>query len=114
MMCIQTGLKLLICSGLSFTLTGYSNEPTSARTPSRPDATAIESPSVQAPRSTLGQYPEVVVLESDETKDRNRIQQQARSLLAAKDYELLDKLAADLRLNKDAYVDGYWKLWAFY
>jgi hypothetical protein len=55
-----------------------------------------------------------VAVQSEETKDRNDISGRVQSLLAVKDYDSLDKLADQFRRSKAAYVDGYWKLWAFY
>ncbi len=55
-----------------------------------------------------------VAVESEETRDRNAIAEKVQSLLTGKDYDSLDKLADELRRSKATYVDGYWKLWAFY
>lgn len=99
---------LVIWGQLSFLLAANSTEQTLARSES------VGVQSIQTGRLALGQFPEVVAAEGYETKDRNAIKQKAQALLAAKDYDLLEKLAGDLRVSKAAYVDGYWKLWAFY
>ena len=51
-----------------------------------------------------------VVVESAETKDRKEINNQAKALLDAKDFDKLDSLAAQYRDSRECYADGSWKL----
>lgn len=60
------------------------------------------------------QSADLVAVESEETKDRNAIAEKVQFLLTGRDYDSLDRLADELRRSKETYVDGYWKLWAFY
>jgi len=101
-------VSLFFWLGLTFSAVCVEPTPSSNSVKSRPESNDIQR------RSNAGQFPEVVVVQSEETKDRDAIHSKARALLTAKDYDALEKMAGDLRLSKAAYLDGYWKLWAFY
>jgi len=53
---------------------------------------------------------QITVAESPETMEINDISNRAANLLATKDYDKLDDLAATYRASKEAYPDGMWKL----
>ncbi len=51
-----------------------------------------------------------VVVESAETKEKEEIKNQAKTLFDAKDFDKLDSLAAQYRESRECYADGNWKL----
>ncbi len=51
-----------------------------------------------------------VVVESAETKEKKEIDNQAKALFDAKDFDKLDSLAVQYRESRECYADGNWKL----
>ncbi len=57
---------------------------------------------------------EPVPIESEPTKDYNRIRQETETLMNAGEFEKLNALARKLRQSKEMYPDGRWRLDYFY
>ena len=73
------------------------------------------TPPQYQPRPASSSVPfTTVVVETPETKERNGIKDRAVALLKAKDYDQLDKLAAQYRSSKERYADGFWKVFFVY
>lgn len=58
--------------------------------------------------------PEPVIFETTEAKEQRELNTQGAKLLAARDFEQLDKIASELRASKAQWENGYWKLGGFY
>jgi hypothetical protein len=52
----------------------------------------------------------VTVVETDEEKEQKQIQDQAKALFAAREFQKLDELAAKYRASREQYSIGVWKL----
>lgn len=62
-------------------------------------------------RKPKGRLPfEVTWIETVEEKEKHAIQQQAKALFSARDFEKLDALAQKYRDSKECYANGVWKL----
>jgi hypothetical protein len=57
---------------------------------------------------------QITVVETPESQEMNDISNNVVSLLAAKNYDKLEELAAGYRASKAGYADGTWKLGFFY
>jgi len=57
---------------------------------------------------------QITVVETPEAKEIHDITNQVVTLLAAKDYDKLDDLAAKYRASKESYANGVWKLMVAY
>lgn len=54
--------------------------------------------------------PQVIFLESEETKERNEMPARVLSLFTNRDYDALEKMAAEYRASQAEYADGFQKL----
>jgi hypothetical protein len=57
---------------------------------------------------------QITVVDTPEVKEINDTSNYVATLLASKDYDKLDKLAAEYRTSKECYANGTWKLMSVY
>jgi hypothetical protein len=97
----------LVCGSLCFLWNGCSpkNDTGAANIPTAAGKKDLEKLSLQ---SLSGQ--DFVTFETDDTKERKRINDRTRALLQARDFEGLDALADKYRQTHECYARGDWKL----